>query len=216
MLINIVKKDLILVKKYLFIMLIFTTAAPLYLSSKLEFSSSGFIGFLLTVIIMEYILFMYVSKFEDKYKGAALICATPYTRNAFVKAKYLFIFVLFICSVIIHIITVSIAPSSMERLNIHTFGITFLVLSIFFGILIPVQFKFGYDKTRLISFVFVFLTPFILPVLIKWLQSHPVSLNTTLPFPQAIRAWVPCLISFVIGFISMFVSLKIYAKKDLS
>lgn len=214
MLINLVKKDLILVKKYLLIMFIFMAAAPLYLSSKLTFSGGGFAGFLITVLFFEYILFSYVSKFEDKYKGAALICATPYTRNAFVKAKYLFVFVLFICSVIIHIITVSIAPSSMERLNVHSFGITFLALSLLFGILIPVQFKFGYDKTRMISFVIVFITPIILPALVQWMESHPIQLNFAL-IPQAIQAWIPCLVSLIIGVISMMVSLNIYAKKDL-
>ncbi|MGG2091709.1 ABC-2 transporter permease [Bacillus sp. S13(2024)] len=215
MLINLVIKDLMLVKKYLLVLLVFAVIAPIYISSQLELSDDGLVSFLLTVLLLEYILFGTVSKSEDKYKGAAYLCATPYTRNAFVKAKYLFIFVIFICSVIIHIITSVIVPSAIEKLNINALGITCLILSIIFGVLIPVQFKFGYDKTKLISFFIIFLTPFVFPTLIKWFQSSHISFTITFPFSQTIQAWIPCFISLVIGFISMIISLKIYAKKDL-
>ncbi|WP_276917536.1 ABC-2 transporter permease [Aneurinibacillus aneurinilyticus] len=215
MLINLVLKDLMLVKKYLFVLLVFAAIGPIYISSKVDFNNGGLVGFLLTVLLLEYILFGMVSKFEDKYKGAALLCATPYTRNSFVKAKYLFIFVIFICSVIIHIITSVIMPSGIEKLNITTLGITFLILSIIFGILIPVQFKFGYDKTKLISFFTIFLIPFVFPTVIGWFQSNHISFAITFPFPEIIQAWIPCFLALVIGCVSMVISLKIYAKKDL-
>lgn len=99
MLINLVMKDFLLVKKYFLILLVFAAIAPIYLSSQLQLNDGGLVSFLLTVILMEYILFGTVSKFEDQYKGAALLCATPYTRSAFVKAKYLFSFCNFyLCS----------------------------------------------------------------------------------------------------------------------
>ncbi|WP_242223523.1 ABC-2 transporter permease [Bacillus cereus group sp. BfR-BA-01380] len=211
MLINLVIKDFMLIKKYCFVLFVFTAIAPIYISSQI--GDGGLVSFLLTTILVEYILFGTVSKFEDKYKGAALLCATPYTRNAFVKAKYLFIFVIFISIVMIHIISSIIVPSGIETLNIHTLGITFLILSILFGTLIPVQFKFGYDKTKLISFFVIFLTPFLLPTLIKGVQSNHISFTITLP--QIIQAWAPCFISLVIGVVSMIISLNIYAKKDL-
>ena len=213
MLINLVIKDFMLIKKYCLVLFIFTAIAPIYISSQIGLSNGGLVSFLITTILVEYILFGTVSKFEDKYKGAALLCATPYTRNAFVKAKYLFIFVIFIAIVTIHIITSVIVPSGVEKLNNTTFGITFLILSILFGILIPVQFKFGYDKTKLISFFVIFLTPFLFPTLIKVVQSNHISFTIT--FPQAIQAWIPCFISLAIGFVSMMISLNIYANKDL-
>ncbi|MGN4702522.1 ABC-2 transporter permease [Bacillus cereus group sp. MYBK195-1] len=215
MLINLVVKDILLVKRYFFILLVFAAIAPIYLSTQLHLNDGGLIGFLLTVVFMEHILFGTISKFEDQYKGAALLCATPYTRSAFVKAKYLFLLVVFLCASIIRMIISIIIPSGIENLSINALGITFLVVSILFGILLPFQFKFGLDKTKMISFIVVFLTPFVAPTLIKEIQLSHLNFTLPLPFPSIIMAWMPCLISIVISIISMIISLKIYAKKDL-
>ncbi|WP_254490235.1 ABC-2 transporter permease [Bacillus thuringiensis] len=215
MLINLVVKDIMLVKKYFSILLVFAAIAPIYLSTQLKLNDGGLIGFLLTVVFMEHILFGTISKFEDQYKGATLLCATPYTRSAFVKAKYLFLLVVFLCASIIRMITSIIIPSGIENLSINALGITFLVVSILFGILLPFQFKFGFDKTRMISFIVVFLTPFVAPTLIKEIQLIHLNFTLPLPFSSIIMAWMPCLISIVISIISMIISLKIYAKKDL-
>ena len=215
MLINLVVKDIMLVKKYFSILLVFAAIAPIYLSTQLKLNDGGLIGFLLTVVFMEHILFGTISKFEDQYKGATLLCATPYTRSAFVKAKYLFLLVVFLCASIIRMITSIIIPSGIENLSINALGITFLVVSILFGILLPFQFKFGFDKTKIISFIVVFLTPFVAPTLIKEIQLSHLNFTLPLPFPSIIMAWMPCLISIVISIISMIISLKIYAKKDL-
>lgn len=215
MLINLVVKDIMLVKKYFSILLVFAAIAPIYLSTQLKLNDGGLIGFLLTVVFMEHILFGTISKFEDQYKGATLLCATPYTRSAFVKAKYLFLLVVFLCASIIRMITSIIIPSGIENLSINALGITFLVVSILFGILLPFQFKFGFDKTRMISFIVVFLTPFVAPTLIKEIQLSHLNFTLPLPFTSIIMAWTPCLISIIISIISMIISLKIYAKKDL-
>ncbi|MGC9299198.1 ABC-2 transporter permease [Bacillus cereus] len=215
MLINLVVKDIMLVKKYFSILLVFAAIAPIYLSTQLQLNDGGLIGFLLTVVFIEHILFGTISKFEDQYKGAALLCAIPYTRSACVKAKYLFLLVVFLCTSIIRMITSIIMPSGIENLSINALGITFLVVSILFGILLPFQFKFGFDKTRMISFIFVFLIPFVAPTLIKEIQLSHLNFPLPLPFPSIIMVWMPCLISIVISIISMIVSLKIYAKKDL-
>ncbi|XKK33977.1 ABC-2 transporter permease [Bacillus sp. A17A.1] len=181
----------------------------------MQLNDGGLVSFLLTVILMEYILFGTVSKFEDQYKGATLLCATPYTRSAFVKAKYLFLFVIFICPSIIRVIISVIAPSGIENLSASALGITFLTLSILFGILLPVQFKFGYDKTKIISLLTAFLIPFVAPTLIRGLQLSQIDFKIIFPFSPTVLTWMPCFISIVIGLISMLLSLKIYAKKDL-
>lgn len=217
MLVNLVMKDFMLVKKYFLILLVFAAIAPIYISTQLYLNDGGLISFLLTVILMEYILFGTVSKFEDQYKGDTLLCATPYTRSAFIKAKYLFLFIIFICATIIRIIISVIAPSGLgiENLSASALGVTFLTLSILFGALLPVQFKFGYDKTKIISLFIVFLMPFVAPALIQGLQLSNIDFQMILPFSPTILTWMPYFISIVICLISMQISLKIYAKKDL-
>ncbi|MDQ0087666.1 hypothetical protein J2T12_001072 [Paenibacillus anaericanus] len=167
MLISLVRKDLLIAKKYLLLMFIFAIVGPIFISSELKFLNGSFISFLITVLFLEYIIFNSVSMAEDKYKGSALLCTTPYTRDAIVRAKYLFVLVIFIMSLITYTITASVTPLGLDRLNITNVGISLLTLSFFFGVLIPVQFKFGYEKTKMIFFFVVFLTPFIFPTIVQ-------------------------------------------------
>ncbi|WBW95782.1 ABC-2 transporter permease [Oceanirhabdus sp. W0125-5] len=215
MLLNLVKKDFVLAKKYLLVSFIFTVGIPLFITTKINFNTGGFLEFFITVIYIEYMLFNTVSMSEDKYKGSALLCTTPYTRNRLVKAKYLFILVIFLSIYIIYTITAILAPLSIANLSIVTVGRVLLITSIFWGILIPIQYQFGYEKTKYIGFCFIFISPFVVPYIITCLQSNNISLNLTLPFPQILQDLLPYLIALVFGYISMLISIHIYSKKNL-
>lgn len=216
MLFHLVKKDLILAKKYLLVMLIFAVVAPIFFYSKLRFSNGSFASFLITVLFMEYILFNMVSMQEDKYGGAALLCTTPYTRNGVIKAKYLYVLVIFIGCFLLYNLATAIGSSiGLARLNTYSVGIALLIISVFFGILIPIQTKFGYEKTKYIFFILIFLTPFILPAIIEWYQSTNFNINFSLSLPQTVKVWMPFVISILIGLISMFISIRIFSKKNL-
>ncbi|WP_256761295.1 ABC-2 transporter permease [Cohnella sp. WQ 127256] len=214
MLFNLVIKDFIIAKKYLVFMLVFAIVGPIFITSKLELNNGGFISFVVTALYSLYILFNTVSMSEDKYKGSALLCATPYTRSSLVKAKYLFICVLFICSVAVYTMVSYIVPELLGRLNITNIGLAFLIVTVFFGILIPVQFRFGFEKTKFIAFIVVFLTPFIFPPIVEWLESNP-SLNVTFSLPQMLRGWLPFVLTLLIGLVSMNISIRIYSRKNL-
>lgn len=216
MLFHLVKKDLILAKKYLLVMLIFAVVAPIFFYSKLRFSNGSFASFLITVLFIEYILFNMVSMQEDKYGGAALLCTTPYTRNGVIKAKYLYVLVIFIGCFLLYNLATAIGSSiGLARLNIYSVGIALLIISVFFGILIPIQTKFGYEKTKYIFFILIFLTPFILPAIIEWYQSTNFNINFSLSLPQTVKVWMPFVISILIGLISMIISIRIFSKKNL-
>ncbi|MGX1983640.1 ABC-2 transporter permease [Thermolongibacillus altinsuensis] len=213
---HLVKKDLILAKKYLLVMLIFAIVAPIFINSKLGLSNGSFISFLTTVLFVEYILFNMISFQEDKYKGAALLCTTPYTRNGVIKAKYVFILVIFIaCFLLYNLAAVIGASYGLTRLSIYSVGVALLIISVFFGILIPVQTKFGYEKTKYIFLIMIFLTPFTLPTIIEWYQSIDININIDLPIPQSIKDWIPFAIAVLMGLISMIISIRIYSRKNL-
>ncbi|MEQ2528436.1 ABC-2 transporter permease [Bacillaceae bacterium CLA-AA-H227] len=215
MLFHLVKKDFILAKKYLLFMLIFAVIGPIFIYSKLGFDNGSFTSFLITVLFTEYILFNMVSMQEDKYRGSALLCTTPHTRNGVIKAKYLFILVIFIGCFLLFNLAVAIGFfTGLARLNIYSIGIALLIISVFFGILIPIQTKFGYEKTKYIFFI-LFLTPFILPTIIEWYQSMNFNINFQLPLPQTVMVWVPFVISIFIILISMIISIQIFSKKNL-
>lgn len=216
MLLHLVKKDLILAKKYLLFMLVFAVIGPIFIYSRLGFDNGSFTSFLITVLFTEYILFNMVSFQEDKYKGAALLCTTPHTRNGVIKAKYLFVLVIFIGCFLLFNLAVVIGPSTgLTKLSINNVGIILLIITVFFGILIPVQTKFGFEKTKYIFFIIIFLTPFILPYIIQWYQSFGININFELPIPQYLKAWIPFVIAILIGFFSIIISIQIFSKKNL-
>jgi len=159
-------------------------------------------------------LFNMVSISEDKFKGAALLCATPYTRKALVKAKYLFLLVIFVCCYIIYTATAVLSPIDMKMLNISILGISLLITTIFFGIILPVQFKFGYEKTKFISNFVVVISPFVLPYIMKLLKSNNIIFQIP-SLPPIIQALFPSFLALVIGFVSLNVSIHIYSKKNL-
>ena len=215
MLFNLVKKDLLLTKKYLLFMLIFAIGGPIFIQNTTSvLNDGGFLSFFLTAFMTQYILYSQVSMSEAKYKGSALLCATPYTRNALVKAEYLFLLVIFVCCYIIYTTTAVLAPIDMKMLNISILGKSLLITTIFFGIMLPVQYQFGYEKTKFI-FQFLFMIPFFLfPVIAKLLRSSNISFQIP-SFPPIIQTWFPGFLALVIGYISMIVSIQIYSKKNL-
>lgn len=215
MLISLVKKDFILTKKYVLLLVIFSVAAPIFIASKINFYGKGFCCFFLTVIYLEYILFGTISTIEDKYKGSSLLCTTPYTRCAMVKAKYLFILVIFMCCYFIYTITTYWSPIAMERLNFITFGLSFFITTIYFAVFIPLQYKFGYEKTRYISFGIIFIVPFILANMARMLNYRNYLLGIMDVLPKVIQNLIPLVLALIIGFISMVLSIRIYSKKDL-
>jgi ABC-2 type transport system permease protein len=216
MLFNLVKKDFILTKKYLLLMVIAVIGESIFLQSKIySVNDGGFLTFFLITFITLVILFNQVAMSEDKYKGAALLCATPYTRNALVKAKYLLLLVIFICCYIIYTATAYLAPIHMKMPSISVIGISLLITTIFFGIYLPVLYQFGYEKTKFAWNIIFILPCFALPLLGKYFISSGIRFQSIPSFPPTIQALFPGFLALVIGYISMIVSTHIYSKKDL-
>jgi ABC-2 type transport system permease protein len=213
MLFNLVLKDFILAKKYLVFLILIAVGAPLFVAASTSFSGGGFLGFFIAVIYMEHFLFATVSVAEEKYKGAALLCATPYTRNALVKAKYISSLVIFIITYIIYTTMTFIGHLGIEKVNIFTFGIALMIISIIWGAIIPTQYKFGYENTKYISVIIIVLSVMVVPNILKWLNTENINLNITMP--QIIQNLLPYLIALLISLVSMSISTNIYAKKDL-
>ena len=86
------------------------------------------------------------------------------------------------------------------------------VISVFIGIYLPVQYKFGYEKTKF-AFAVIMASPFILPQLLRMNKLDLVFFFDYSPI--LIYAGV-ILISLVVLAISAFLSMKFYDKADLA
>ncbi|MGI2296501.1 ABC-2 transporter permease [Paenibacillus sp. GXUN7292] len=207
------KKDLFLAKKYWIVLFIAALVLPVFIQTKL-LAGSEFLSFFLSTLFIVYLLFNSVSMAEDKFRGAAYLCATPYTRNKLVISKYILIVVLFGGCFILYTLTALLAPIEMRFLSLYDIGLVMLILHIAFGIIIPVQYRFGYEKSKYIFFFMIFLTPFIMPNVVKVLQDNSINFDV-IAISQPIQGLFFVLLAFAAGAVSLFVSIKIYASRDL-
>lgn len=214
MLLSLVKKDFLLVKKYLLPFIIFAIGAPIFINVN-STVNIGILSFFMTAIVFEYVLNSMIWQLEDKYKGSVLLCATPYTRKALVEAKYLFVFVIFICNCIIYAVTAFIVPVNMTKINISEIGISLLIVAIFFDITIPALYKFGFIKLRNILFIIVFIIPITGGYIAKCLQSNNINFQYITSLPKIVQNLGPYVLTLIITLISMTLSIHIYSRKDL-
>ncbi|SMG36500.1 ABC-2 transporter permease [Paenibacillus aquistagni] len=213
MLFHLIKKDFMIVKKYVLLMLAVAILIPPFMLWRApEFA--GPMSFLLSVIFTVFMLLQYVSMKEYQYpKASTLLCATPYPRSALVKSKYGFcIFIYAFCCVVYWIETL-VFPN-LGSFSFEMVLVVFLGISIFLGIYLPIQFKLGYEKTKFFFVIIVMASPFLLPQLSKLNIGFDFSVIHSIP--DVLLYGIVAIFSLIILAFSIFVSTKIYSQVDLA
>ncbi|UTR14467.1 ABC-2 transporter permease [Salipaludibacillus sp. LMS25] len=212
MLLHLVKKDILLVKKYLLFTLLAVIAIPLFIMSRIpEFL--GFNAFLISVIFAKFMLYQYVSMAEMKYpKATALLCGTPYPRNMLIKARYTFLLLIFVYCYVAYTLLALLMPKVdyLPPLSILT---ALLFSTILFGIYTPIQYKLGYERTKYFFSIVIVATPFILPALSN--LDIRLDLSELSAMPMLAKYLIVFIALISILSISLTLSIKIYSKKDL-
>ncbi|MCB2362373.1 ABC-2 transporter permease [Clostridium estertheticum] len=212
MLFHLVKKDFLLIKKYLLLMIVIPIAIPILMMIQAS-QLLGLGTFLMSVIFTVFMLYQYVLMAEMKYpKAEALLCATPYSRSLLVKARYAFLLLMFAYSGVAYNVLSLFFPK-IKFLTSYSYLSALLISVILFGVYTPVQYKLGFEKTKYFFIVLIMGTPFLLTLLTK------ININLDLTGLSAMPMFAQYLILIVaiiaIIFISMNVSIKIYSKKEL-
>ena len=212
MLLALLKKDFLIVKKYVLIMVVVAALIPPFMRWRTpEFT--GDFGFILSVIFSVFMLLQYVSIKEYQFpKAATYLCATPFSRKMMVLSKYFFCTVIYVLCCVIYGIEVFIIPG-LGTPDIKLFALMFLAISVFIGIYLPVQYKLGFDKTKYIFAVIIIFSPMYLPVLMRTANPGLGLLSTLSPY---LICGGIVLIGFVFLAISASLSVKIYTKADLA
>jgi ABC-2 type transport system permease protein len=212
MLFHLVKKDFLLVKKYLLLMMALPIAIPIFIMIQLS-QVLGLTAFLISVIFTVFMLYQYVLMAEMKYpKAEALLCATPYSRSTLVKARYAFIILPFAyCCVAYNVLALIFAK--IEYLAPFNYLITLLISVILFGVYTPIQYKLGFEKTKYFFILLIMVTPFLLTLLIR--ANIKPDFTGLSAMPLFVQYLIPIVAIIAILFISMNISIKIYSKKEL-
>jgi len=214
MLLNLVRKDILIAKKYVFVTMLVVIAIPLFLMLAAP-SLSGFFPFLYTVVISE-LLLQTISQEEAKCpKASALLCAAPYTRSAVVKAKYVFFLLIFAYCCIVYAIMMLVINQQPNSFDLTTILTVLLFSVIIYGVYTPIEFKYGLSKAKFV-FMICILALSLGPVLFANLFANiTINFSALTAISSGVKNIVLALASIAVFGISMMVSTKIFYKKEL-
>ena len=213
MLIPLIKKDLMIVKGYSLGVVAIAIGLPLLLAWR-QPQMGGMISLLMAVLISSVAFNLAISEKENQYpRATALLSSTPYTKGKVVISKYTLYFIIYTVCCIAYLVEMQFVPELKLDNFTRTAALVFLIQALGMGIFLPIQYKFGYEKTKFISFVLLVLSPVIIEAtkrisfsskIVSLMQSNSV-IAVAILYGCGILIW---LVSFVI-------SNKIFAKKDL-
>jgi len=215
MLLNLVRKDILIAKKYVFVTMLVVIAIPLFIMLAAP-SLSGFFPFLYTVVISELLLLQAISQEEAKCpKASALLCAAPYTRSAVVKAKYVFSLLIFAYCCIVYAIMMLVINQQPNNFDLTTILTVLLFSVIIYGVYMPIEFKYGLTKAKFVFMIGIFALSFG-PVLFANLFANiTIDFSALAAISSGVKNIVLALASIAVFGISMMVSTKIFSKKEL-
>ena len=202
MLFQLVKKDFLIVKKYVLIMFAVCILFPVFLLWRSP-EYAGILGFVLITIFSFFMLLQYVSLKETQYpKASTLLCALPFSRKNIVLSKYIFCILIYLACCLIFGIEYKVPI------------LLFMVVSLFLGVYLPAQYKLGYEKTKLFFVVLIMASPFIFAQSLKIENSFITNILDNIN--PVFLVTCSMIASFLILIVSSAISVRIYKKADLS
>lgn len=220
-LINLIKKDIAIFKSNK--MLLFLFIYPLGMSF-------GTIGnadiiriitlLILSVVFVVYVITVTVLSNEEQTKINIVFKSLPIRKSSLVLSKYILVLLSYIVGVLLGLIVPIISGvfASNYEIIISSTITSLLVVILFSSILLPLYFRFGYLKLRLINRIFyitIIMFPFIVGKLYSIENAKPIIDNISLLIQKNFQN-VFNIIAFctVIIIISIFSSIVLYEYSD--
>lgn len=205
---TLIKKDFMLLKKYVLFIIVIVFALPAALAAKSNEANivQSTLAFAFEVIYSEFLICRYLAMKEYQYpKTAGFLCTLPYTRNMQVASKYLIYFIVFVFCCVAYWIDTLFVPNLIKLSSELVIPVLFAVC-ILYSIYMPVQYQFGYDKSKLI-FMFLLIA---FPLLIaKADVAVVIGILSNMTFP------VMFIFALAALLLSAIVSAKIFNGKEL-
>lgn len=211
MLLQLVKKEFLIVKKYVLLMAAVCILFPIFLLWCMpEFA--GIFGFGIVTVFSILMLLQYVSLKETQYpKASTLLCALPFSRKNIVLSRYIFCIAIYFACCLIFGIEALLFPT-LQSVSYRVPIVLFLLVSLCLSIYLPIQYKVGYEKTKLFFTVLIMATP----VGFAQLMKNGINLKFLSNIHPALLLLGSLIISALLLIISSIVSIKIYRKTELA
>lgn len=219
MIIHLLKKDFLLIKKSLAIFLILPVLAPLFIKIQVG-NELGFIvdflAFFMTSSLTFVMIHGSISLAESKDgNGFAFLCATPFTRKLLVYDKYLFYLPIFLYCAAVYMIETLLFPSVFNPANIGAVCLVFFILSVVLSVIIPLEYKFGYQKAKNLVMLFMMLSMYVVPASMGYIIKRNIAFGFPSDMPLAAQSLIPIIPALIILACSISISQRIFSAKDL-
>ena len=129
-----------------------------------------------------------------------------------IVSKYALYFIIYVICCIAYLVEMQFVPELKLDNFAQTAALVFLIQAFGMGIFLPIQYKFGYEKTKFVCFL-LFLSPVIIDIAKR--ISVPSKLVSLMQSNSGIAAAITCGCGILIWLVSFVISNKIFAKKDL-
>lgn len=212
MTLSLLKKDLLLAKRFIWMIAILVIVLPLFILARTP-GLSGASSFLLTVLFAELILGQYIAMTELKYPQAeTLLCSTPYTRKSQVLAKYMTFMLVFGYCCVVYAAMALVFPQAMP-FSVDAVLIGLLCSSLIYGVYTPVQYKLGVERTKYFFMIILLLAAFGMLLMLN-LFSH-IDLSQLATIPVVVWRVAAAAASCLLLWLSIGISVRIYRRKAL-
>lgn len=212
MLYHLIKKDFILVKKYLPMMIGIPALIPLYVGTR-PIGGAALIGFTLSSV---YTLFMTVQyiflKESQSPKALSLLCAAPYPRWLLVGAKYCLVPILHLACCLVFLAESLVVPG-LAALPMQAYASVLFADSLFFSIYMPLQYKLGFERVKLLLMLMIVAATWLFPLFLK---VSAIRWNPLADIPAWASSIALTAASFAVLAASALVSIRIFVRKDLA
>lgn len=213
---NLIIKDILIQKKTVLFTFVYMIFLILFLKDA---------GFISAMVVMTYILVITGFSLEEKNKSDIMLNSLPIKRRNIVLAKYISAFIYFGVGIAAYFLTAIVirllgSPITMHSVTFEEIIGALFAITLLNGIYIPILFKVGYTKSRVVIFVMFFLVFFLgaaFTKIISKIQSN-IFINTIINFltnksdMQILVYLLGAIIIMILG--SFLLSVKLYESRE--
>ncbi len=210
---SLIFKDLIIMKNNLpFTALIIVGVPLLFLT--MNPMGTGLAAFSMTYILALYMTLQSLAYYESKYRKAEnILNAAPYSRRGIVLSRYIFSVLVYVVCLVFYVI-LSLAIPRLERLGAAEAAVAFFIGSLMTGVLQPLTYRFGIEKTRYINMAVMIGVGVGFPYFVKAVAGGKISLALLGGLSPVTTICLALVLSLVILAASAAVSVSVYKKKE--
>lgn len=210
--IHLFKKEFLLIKRNILWMSGIIVLLPILITLSTDRESIEGIGLVYAGVLITLLCVQYLSLADYQFpKGEALLATLPYSKKQMILARYSFCFsVPLIMTLLFALETQLIAK--IQLLSLGAFISLICIITLFLSVYLPVQYRFGYEKTRFIFLVSILVLTLGSNVYLSQIGKVIIQNFATLSDKQFTVILLGSCIA-LLG-LSIVVSIKIYENKD--